>query len=65
MAGALYRQLVRLLRDGGCAFVRQGRGGHEIWFSPIANRNFVVPFDVQKPSTANAILRQAGLPRAF
>jgi len=33
-----YRDLVRLLRDGGYEFKRQGRGDHEIWWNP-RNRN--------------------------
>jgi len=61
MAGALYRELIRLLKEGGCTFVRQGKGSHEIWRSPITNRHFVVPFDVQKQPTVRAILRQAGI----
>ena len=65
MAGAIYRQLTRILRDNGCSFVRHGKGSHEIWFSPISQRYFVVPFDVQKRPTANAALKQAGLPKAF
>ena len=65
MAGPLYRQLIRILRDAGCTFVRAGRGSHEIWFSPITRRHFVVPFDKRKLPTANAALKQAGLPRAF
>jgi hypothetical protein len=65
VAGDLYRRLVRTLTDGGCRFVRQGKGSHEIWFSPPTNRHFPVPYDVRKTPTANAVLRQAGLPRAF
>ncbi len=65
MAGPLYRRLVQILKEGGCTFIRQGRGSHEIWLSPITGRHFPVPFDLQKASTANAILRQAGLPKAF
>ena len=65
MAGALYRQLVRLLKEGGCAFVRHGKGSHEIWHSPITKRNFPVPLGIASRHTANAILRQAGLPKAF
>ena len=65
MAGPLYRQLIAYLKQANCHFVRHGKGSHEIWFSPISNRNFVVPYDVQKPSTANAVLGQAGLPKAF
>jgi len=59
------RPLRDLLRQAGCALVRQGRGSHEIWKSPITRRNFVVPIGIPSRHTANAILRQAGLPKAF
>jgi HicA toxin of bacterial toxin-antitoxin, len=36
------RELRKLLRDAGCEFVRQGRGDHEIWFSPISSIRFTV-----------------------
>jgi hypothetical protein len=64
-------QFDRALRDcyapraAGCSFVRQGRGSHEIWHSPITRRNFPVPVYISSRHTANAILRQAGLPKAF
>ncbi|MFN0190908.1 MAG: type II toxin-antitoxin system HicA family toxin [Aestuariivirga sp.] len=45
--------------------VRQGKGGHEIWYSPLTMRNFAVPVGIPSRHTANAILRQAGLPKAF
>jgi hypothetical protein len=65
MAGPLYRRLIRILREADCRFVRQGGGSHEIWFSPLTGRQFVLPFDIRKTSTANAVLKQAGLPKAF
>lgn len=65
MVGPLYRDLTRMLRDQGCTFVRQGKGSHEIWFSPVTRQHFAVPSNINKPATANAILRQAGLPKAF
>jgi hypothetical protein len=43
MGSNLYRELTNLLSDAGCTFVRQAKGSHEIWFSPITNRKFVVP----------------------
>jgi len=64
MAGALYRDLVRLLIDAGCIRVRQ-KGSHEIWYSPITKRHFPVVYNVQKRPTANAALKYAGLPKAF
>lgn len=65
MVGLLYRSLVKLLRESGCDLVRQGKGSHEIWFSPLTNRNFPVPTTIRSAATANAILKQAGLPKAF
>ena len=65
MAGDLYRQLIRVLKEAECRFVRNGKGSHEIWYSPVSQRNFVLPFDISKRPTANAVLKQAGLPKAF
>jgi predicted RNA binding protein YcfA (HicA-like mRNA interferase family) len=65
MAGPLYRELARLLREAECSFVRQGKGSHEIWYSHITRRYFAVPSNITKRPLANAILKQAGLPKAF
>jgi len=53
------------LRESGCKLVRQGKGSHEIWISPLTGRHFAVPIGIPGRHTANAILRQAGLPKAF
>jgi predicted RNA binding protein YcfA (HicA-like mRNA interferase family) len=45
--------------------VRQGKGSHEIWFSAVTSRRFTVPRNTVKPHPANAILKDAGLPKAF
>ncbi|MGZ8309087.1 MAG: type II toxin-antitoxin system HicA family toxin [Rhodoplanes sp.] len=60
-----YRQLVEILRGNGCRIVRAGKGSHEIWFSPINNRNFSVPRTTKSRHTANEVLKRAGLPKAF
>jgi len=65
MAPQFDRPVRTLLTDAGCVLVRQGRGSHEIWRSPITGRNFPVPVGIASRHTANAILRQAGLPKAF
>lgn len=64
MAGYSAR-LKRKLRKAGCRRVRQGRGDHEIWFSPVSGRNFPVDSDIKSRHTANAVLVQAGLKKAF
>lgn len=61
----MYLRLSALLRAAGCEFRRQGKGSHEIWWSPITRRTFTVPRNLQKTPTANAVLKQAGLPKAF
>ncbi len=62
---ALYADLVKHLKAGGCWFVRAGKGSHEIWFSPVNGRTFTVPRSLSAIPLANAILKQAGLPKAF
>lgn len=62
---SLSRPLTELLRATGCQFVREGKGSHGIWFSPITNRTFTVPSHIDNRPLANAILKQAGLPKGF
>lgn len=59
------RPLKRRLRDAGCRRARQGRGDHEIWFSPLSGKHFPVDSDIKSRHTANAVLAQAGLEKAF
>jgi predicted RNA binding protein YcfA (HicA-like mRNA interferase family) len=65
MAPQFDRPLRELLKAAGCRFVRQGKGSHEVWLSPTSGRHFAVPIGIPSRHTANAILRQAGLPKAF
>ena len=55
----------RTLRENGCRFDREGKGDHEIWYSPITNRRFPVDHKIRSRHTANGIMKQAGLPKAF
>jgi hypothetical protein len=55
----------KLLRDAGCSVVRSGKGDHEIWHSPMTNRHFPVDQAIKSRHTANGVLKQAGLPKAF
>ena len=57
--------LKKYLRKAGCSFERQGKGDHEIWYSPITNVRFVVDNAIKSRHTANAVLKQAGLPKHF
>lgn len=62
---AMYADLVKHLKTHGCWMVRTGKGSHEIWYSPINGRTFTVPRSLASVPLANAILKQAGLPKVF
>ena len=55
---AEYEKKVReILKKHGCYLVRQGKGDHEIWFSPIVNCNVTVDGKIKSRYTANAIMK--------
>jgi predicted RNA binding protein YcfA (HicA-like mRNA interferase family) len=60
-----YRELVAILRANGCHLVRKGKGAHEIWYSPVNGRHVTVPRTAKSRHTANDVLKQAGLEKAF
>ena len=55
----------KVLAASGCTFVRQGKGDHDIWYSPITGRNITVDGKIKSRHTANAIMRQAGIEHRF
>ena len=59
------RSVKQVLRESGRCFLRQERGDHEIWLSPISDESFPVDSSIKSRHTANAVLVQAGLPKAF
>jgi predicted RNA binding protein YcfA (HicA-like mRNA interferase family) len=53
------------LEEGGCTFVRHGKGDHDIWRSPNANRPIAVPVKIKSRHLANKILKETGLSKCF
>jgi len=60
-----YRDVIRLLRESGFEFKRQGRGDHEIWWNPKTGVRVTIDQKLTSKFTANGILKEAGLPKAF
>lgn len=58
-------EVKKLLIEAGCYFKRQGKGDHEIWYSPITDINFVVDNKIKSRHTVNGVLKQAGLDKYF
>jgi len=59
-----YRDLAHLLREAGWSPVGGGKGSHEKWRHPVTTKTVIVPRSKSR-HTANEVLRQAGLPKAF
>ncbi len=63
---AEYEKKVReILKENGCTFIRRGKGDHDIWHSPLSNKNFPVDTKIKSRHTANAIMRQSGINHRF
>ena len=58
------KSVIDKLREAGCYLVRQGKE-HEVWNSPVSGRNLAVPRKIMSRHTANKVLKDAGLPKAF
>ena len=61
MGQGYYAELKKLLGENGCSVIRQGKGSHEIWYSPHTPKPVTVSVTVNSRNTANAILKQAGI----
>jgi hypothetical protein len=61
MARGFTRQVKAILTAHGCTFVRQGKGDHEIWQSPLSQARFVVDGNIPSRGLANTVLKQAGI----
>lgn len=55
------KKLRDVLKSRGCVFARGGKGDHDIWYSPIVERNITVDSKIKSRHTANAVLKQAGI----
>ncbi len=59
---AEYEKKVRdILNKNNCTFLRHGKGDHDVWYSPITQKNVVVDGKIKSRHTANEILKQSGI----
>ena len=47
MASSITPELKKRFSEAGCHFERQGKGDHEIWYSPITERRFPVDASIK------------------
>jgi predicted RNA binding protein YcfA (HicA-like mRNA interferase family) len=63
--GKMGDDLKRILKNAGFIFYRPCKGDHEIWVHPQKRISVTVDSGVASRHTANAVLKKAGLPKAF
>lgn len=63
--GSLGYKLKQILSEYGCEFVREAKGDHEMWRSPINGATFTVDNGMTSRHSANGTLKQAGIPKHF
>jgi predicted RNA binding protein YcfA (HicA-like mRNA interferase family) len=59
-----YRDLTKILTAAGFEQEEGGKGSHEKWHNTDTGRSVTVPRSKSR-HTANEVLKQAGLPKAF
>ena len=57
------KDLITILKEAGCIFIRQGKGSHQIWESPVTGKRFTVPHPKKSlpKGTLKSIYKDAGL----
>jgi hypothetical protein len=58
------KDLKKILNDNDCAFLRNGKGDHEIWQTKDG-KSFTVDANIKSRHTANKTLKDAGLDKSF
>jgi predicted RNA binding protein YcfA (HicA-like mRNA interferase family) len=59
------KDVIKKLREHGCTFDRHGKGDHDVWYSPLTKRKFIVDGKILSRHTANGIMKQAGITHRF
>ena len=58
------RELIKVLKAGGCEFYREGKGDHKLYFRFVEGKKRVVPIDMGigefSPAYVICIFRQFG-----
>ena len=59
------KKVKEILSKYGCFFERQGKGDHELWRSPITNKQLSVDSKMKSRHSANEVLKKAGIDFRF
>jgi len=63
--GDYTKKVKKILSDNGYSFKRRGKGDHDIWFNPTTNKSISVDGEIKLRTSANELLKEAGLGKRF
>ena len=58
-------EVYRILKKNGCKFVRHGKGDHNIYYTPIMNKNISIDGKITIKHMANKVMKDAGIDFRF
>jgi len=59
------KDVYKLLNQNGCKHVRRGKGDHNIFYSPLSNKNVSIDGKITIKHMANKIMKEAGINYKF
>jgi len=63
--GDYTRKVKKILLENGFQFERRGKGDHDIWFNPDTKKSVSVDGEIKLRTSANELLKDAGLGKHF
>ena len=63
--GDYTKKIKVILSENGFKFKRRGKGDHDIWYNPKTNKSVSVDGEIKLRTSANELLKDAGIGKRF
>jgi len=63
--GDYTKKVKQILSENGFIFERRGKGDHDIWYNPGTQKSVSVDGEIKLRTSANELLKDAGLGKRF
>jgi len=63
--GDYTKKVKQILSENGFKFLRRGKGDHDIWYNPHTKKGVSVDGKIKLRTSANELLKDAGLGKRF
>jgi len=63
--GDYTKTVKKILSENGFHFERRGKGDHDIWYNPVTKKSISVDGEIKLRTSANELLKEAGIGKRF